>query len=155
MELKDALICGLLHDIGKIIENQYFNREFRQAVSLCKKKKINLTLTEDAILGFNHQHLGAVIIRHWKLPKLFEYVVSHHNDPIANGDRQNPLVLYNNAVHIANSIAKSINLGSARDPFVPQINYGCWNSLNIPIENLPKICEEIRISTREIYASIF
>tara|TARA_B110000483_G_C18202258_1_gene545783 strand:- start:4639 stop:4908 length:270 start_codon:yes stop_codon:yes gene_type:complete len=89
LELKDAFICGLLHDIGEIIENQYFNREFRQAV------------------------------------------------------------------HIANSIAKSINLGSAGDPFVPQINYGCWNSLNIPIENLPKICEEIRISTREIYASIF
>ncbi len=155
LELEDAFICGLLHDIGKIIENQYFNREFRQAISLCKKKQINLTLTEDAILGFNHQHMGALIIRHWKLPKLFEYVVSHHNDPLANGDLQNPLVLYNNAVHIANSIAKSINLGSARDPFVSQINYDCWNSLNIPIEKLPKICKEIRISTRELYASIF
>lgn len=124
-------------------------------MTLVKSLKINLTLTEDAILGFNHQHPGAVIIRHWKLPKLFEYVVFHHNDPLANGDRQNPLVLYNNAIHIANSIAKSINLDFAGDPFVPQIDYDCSNSLNIPIENLPKICDEIRISTRELYASIF
>ena len=47
LELKDAFICGLLHDIGKIIENQYFNREFRQAVSLCKKKKINLIILKN------------------------------------------------------------------------------------------------------------
>lgn len=154
LELEDAFVAGLLHDIGKLIEERCFPKEFDQAINMCKQKHINLALAEDALLGFNHQHIGALMMRQWKLPKIFEYVCANHHEPVV-GPQPDPLEYYNSAVHLANAIAKAVNLGSGGDPFVPQINYQCWDTLKIPISEVPKICTQIRVQTKELYLSMF
>ena len=72
-------LSGLLHDIGKIIFEQYFHTQFVQAVQLSHKEQIPLFEAESRVLGLSHAQAGAWLGRKWKLPEeIIEVIGQHH-----------------------------------------------------------------------------
>jgi HD-like signal output (HDOD) protein len=79
VELKrDALLAGLLHDIGKIVL-------FEMDVKLTKKyfqyrvKSANNNALEQKVFGTDHNHIGGYLLHMWSFSyHLIEAVVMHH-----------------------------------------------------------------------------
>ena len=55
----EAFVAGLLHDIGKVILNQYFHTEFLEIMNLTAHHALTLEEAEDKVIGTRHTQVGA------------------------------------------------------------------------------------------------
>jgi len=76
----EAFVAGLLHDIGKVILNQYFKQEFLEIMELSAKGK-PLEEAEFSITGTNHAQVGAWLAEKWNLPKIISETIQFHHQP--------------------------------------------------------------------------
>ncbi|MBF0505281.1 MAG: HDOD domain-containing protein [Nitrospirae bacterium] len=76
---EEALIGGLIHDMGKIVINNSLSEEYRTVIDKMNQENISSIAAEDEILGFNHCNVGALIARKWKLPGNLEAVIEYHH----------------------------------------------------------------------------
>jgi putative nucleotidyltransferase with HDIG domain len=102
---EEAFVCGLLHDIGKIILLSHDENAF---ADLTENSTEGETLRmEVAKFGYNHAEVGALVARRWGLPDEVCYSILHHHDP-TQADKQ-MIVTY--LVDVADLIANSHGLG--------------------------------------------
>lgn len=75
---EDAFLCGLLHDIGIIIEDQLAPELF---LSMLKtyEQKISFIEHEKKHLGVNHCEAGFWLSRDWKLPASVQFGIRDHH----------------------------------------------------------------------------
>lgn len=86
----DALfLSGLIHDMGKVVLDQYFHDEFVQIVDYIASEHTSFSKAEKKIIGTTHYQIGAKLLKQWKFPKhVIMQVFYHHapwydkNDPI-------------------------------------------------------------------------
>jgi len=101
-----ALLCGLLHDMGKIV---YFKKDAAAYSRLFLLEKgpddPDISGCEMRNYEVDHATLGALLIRQWRLPEELATVVQHHHDPSAGGL---PLVA---VVSMADMLAKQVGIG--------------------------------------------
>ena len=81
---EDAFMAGLLHDIGRVALVAQMRREYQRTIlDPAEHEGLLLHEKETAILGFDHRHLGAALMRSWGLPAfLAEVAEKHHDDGI-------------------------------------------------------------------------
>lgn len=90
---RDALhLYGLLHDIGKIIFEQYFHDGFVAALELARKEQIPLDEAEFRMLGADHAQVGAWLARQWNLSEELIAVIRWHHSPQQAGEQNRDLV---------------------------------------------------------------
>src|SRR5580658_1410410 len=77
----DAVLAGLLHDIGYWVLIQECPRELEQAVELALAAGICLPQAEYEILGASHAEIGAYLLALWGLPYAVVEAVAHHHCP--------------------------------------------------------------------------
>lgn len=77
---EDAHLCGILHDIGMIIEEQVEPDLFYQACESYLAGSGNFTDYETDIIGTNHCDLGYAIAQEWHLSEAIQTGIrDHHN----------------------------------------------------------------------------
>jgi len=77
---EEAFCAGLLHDIGKVVMEQYLHQEFHKALQLAKQKKIPLFEAESQILGFTHTEVAEWLTSSWSLPnEILLPLIYHHS----------------------------------------------------------------------------
>jgi HD-like signal output (HDOD) protein len=141
----EAFLFGILHDIGKVIliNNDLENME------LVYQRVVNDGLSqseaEDEIFGFNHQRLGAALLKEWKFPDTIVAGIKMHHDlpPDTKKFSQEAAQLLR-AVGIANQMAKTLNLGTSTDMKRQAIPSGMWNFFGIKRADLPALGAEMR-----------
>ncbi len=85
----EAFVAGLLHDIGILIETQYFTREFREVVKMMKTRSISFIEAEKEIFGATHADIGSWLAERWNLPEqLVEAIKFHHNPGDAENNKE-------------------------------------------------------------------
>ena len=78
---EDAFICGLLHDIGKVVLNNERPAEFTNVMMLTYNEGYSSILAEREIFGYSHTQVGAMIATNWNYPPIIiEVTFLHHND---------------------------------------------------------------------------
>jgi HD-like signal output (HDOD) protein len=77
----DALLAGLLHDIGYLILAQECPTELQSAVRLAAETHIPLYEAETRIFGASHAEIGAYLLGIWGLPYPVIEAVAHHHAP--------------------------------------------------------------------------
>ncbi len=103
----EEFVGGLIHDIGKIVLDQFLHEDFMVAVDQAERQKIPLYQAEEEVLGISHPQIGEWLAMTWGLPEnLVEVVAEHHCVELAGG---NPLLVA--TVHTANIICKVKGLG--------------------------------------------
>ena len=61
--------AGLLHDIGIIVEDQFFREELISILGNMKKNESDLHTEETAVLGYCHEDIGRGLAERWSFPE--------------------------------------------------------------------------------------
>ena len=98
---EEALMAGLMHDIGKLVMLANFKDEMNTAIKLAHDKSLQPYLAEKEILGASHGEIGAHLLSLWGLhDPILEAVAFHHNPQLTTQPTRNILT----TVYIANAI---------------------------------------------------
>ena len=106
-----AFTAGLLHDIGKVVLNEYVGQEFAEIVRILTEQKASFIEAEQQVLGFSHQEIGARVAEMWKLPDPLVRCIRYHHDPGAL-EPTDPLV---DVVYLANCVCLLLGIGLGAD----------------------------------------
>jgi putative nucleotidyltransferase with HDIG domain len=100
--------AGLLHDLGKILLDQYFHDEFMEALRLSYAEELSMVEAEERVFGVNHAEIGLWLAGMWNLPETIRDVITyHHRVPNAKRENQSLVAI----VHLANNLCKHAGIG--------------------------------------------
>lgn len=131
---EEAYVAGLLHDLGKLVLDQFVLNDYTRIVLL--KRQYNLTLwqVEDKLIGINHARVGGLIGERWSFPqRLVESINFHHYPRQATDDNGLSAV-----VNLGNSISTQ-QFQKNNELFSGQLSPDTLSILNISQTQLEKI----------------
>jgi putative nucleotidyltransferase with HDIG domain len=76
-----AYTAGLLHDIGKVVLDQYIQSALPLFYRELQQEKNNLIEVEKDLLGIDHTEAGAHLARKWSFPDSLTESINHHHHP--------------------------------------------------------------------------
>jgi HD-like signal output (HDOD) protein len=135
---EEAFAGGLLHDLGKIVMNQYNRKAYIQVIDLMEKEKVISLEAETEIFGFTHMDAGKWIMKNWRFPVIYDKVLSGHAAPLENDGRS-----LANIVGYSNILAALYGYG-----LTSETKLGSLESYETSLD----LDEEHRVYFREIYA---
>jgi HD-like signal output (HDOD) protein len=77
----EAMIAGLLQDIGVLIIQTNMPEAYRQVLSTTAKEQTELHVAETRHLGFNHMQAGQLLLTRWRIPESICLAAGHHHQP--------------------------------------------------------------------------
>jgi putative nucleotidyltransferase with HDIG domain len=99
--------AGLLHDVGKVLLNEYVATEYEQIAARVSQHQLSFIEAEQQILGFTHPEIGGRVAERWGLPEPIQRCIRHHHEPDALS-LPDPLV---DTIHLADAVCLLMGLG--------------------------------------------
>ncbi len=138
-EAEDFFITGLLHDIGIIIEDQFFHEEFIKALSVADERIIPIELAEKEVFGADHAIIGKKITEIWKLPSRMGNIIGFHHQPqYAFGDTKKDTCV----IYFADLICKLKKFGFDGDKVIPKLRKEPFQVLGIEKDDIKDLSKE-------------
>ena len=81
--IEEALISGLMHDIGKPVMMKNMHDRYETILSEVYSNHASFYEQEMEVFGFSHAHVGALLARRWNFPPLLIETVRYHHEPDA------------------------------------------------------------------------
>lgn len=134
-------LCGLLHDIGKIVFEQFFHDMFMQALQLSADKQIPLFEAEKSVFGADHADVGRWLTTKWNLPREVSEAIRFHHEPENADEKLRDIV---RLTHTANYVCNMEQLGSSGDNNVPVFIIGVWKRIGLRVRDIQGIVKEIK-----------
>lgn len=142
--VSEAFVAGLLHDIGKVVLNQYLTKEFTDIIYRVARNNECLDDVEMEMLGTTHAEIGGWLAEKWRLPRIISESIHFHHEPWNAPKSQ----LHVSLINLANHLCHYAQIGnSGRKPPL-EIDERTWNilhSANIDItrDTLYSFCTEL------------
>lgn len=134
--VEDIFVAGLMHDIGKLVLDQFVHEKFQEIVQLVKEQNIHIKEAENQVLdGVNHTQVGAWLATRWKLPTALVQMIGFHHRPALSDQFLKPV----SCVHLADILVRTMDIGSGGDPQVPEISPEAWEALGLSFDDLGEI----------------
>lgn len=112
LDRDQALVAGVLHDVGKVILDGFFPDFFRQALDKAEADHLPLLRAEVEVLPVTHEIVGRYLASRWELPRqLVDVVGAHHS---LAPEREDHLRLVQ-VVHVADAACRQLGIGRAGD----------------------------------------
>jgi len=141
----EALMAGLVHDVGKIILDPYVLEKRNAFVEVTGGGRRTLLDAERAILGFDHAEIGAEACKLWNIPDAINRAIRFHHQPSYGKGNQ---MAY--TVHMADYIATMSGIGTGIDDMLHQMEDSTMEVLNLSEENLNEIVTEVLEAVQKI-----
>jgi len=104
-------ICGLLHDIGKMIMALLLPQEVITLNKANQNKEINIYDAESQIFGFTHGEWAMALLESWHFPVSISEPVHYHHNPEDSSEFKIDCAV----IHVANVIANNIQAPISKD----------------------------------------
>ena len=139
--MEHVYVAGLLHDVGILVMDQFFQEEFRSSREKALVTGTSLAQVEDEELGMDHGHVGGLMLGRWQLPeRIAECVTYHHNpDLCPDGSRQMCLV-----VSAAETIAAEYGVGKEVEGENDKSSEEALMACGFDVDDIPEVLERAR-----------
>lgn len=97
----DALLAGLLHDIGQLTLATCPEVPYEAVLRAAQDQNTSIWRAEQAVLGLNHAEVGGYLLGSWGMPQTVVEAVALHHEPSTSGSTRFTALT---AVHLANGI---------------------------------------------------
>ncbi len=138
-----AFIIGLLHDIGKIVLDQFFHEEFQKALHLANgNPPMALHHAEEKLIGLTHSEVACMLLERWKFPdEIVKPIANMHAKEVNDDVKIQDLAL----LRLSNSLAQETKIGKEgnsvpntikeKDLEILEIDESVLNDLREELEN--------------------
>lgn len=137
-------LAGLLHDIGKLIMDQYMNDDFQAALQLAKSTPMPLHSAETDAAGIDHATLGGWLCGKWRLPEELMLSILWHHDPDSAPPEHWELTAI---CHLANYICNLEKIGDGGDLADPTCAQSLWKRLGLSVSDISVIVDEVNVES--------
>lgn len=133
-----AFVAGLLHDIGKLVMDQYAAEELAKVLEEAEFRKCAFVDAERAVLSTDHSAIGGWLAEKWGFPEvLMNWVRDHH---VAGLESQQPTI----AISVFADYLCKVKGIAASGSFEPAVlNKDAWACLKLDKADLPPIIQEV------------
>jgi putative nucleotidyltransferase with HDIG domain len=101
----EAFLCGLLHDIGKLVMLKRDDALYAQ-IDETSDEEESLIL-EQELFGFTHAQVGALIAKRWGLPEAICHAIYSHHQPSEASQH----IFMARLVDVSNQLAHTVEAG--------------------------------------------
>ena len=139
-----AFTAGLLHDMGKLVEDRYLHDPFGKAVRMARETEGLLMQAELETLATTHAEIGGYLANWWNLPPFLVNAIRWHHAPhLCDGDGE--IVP---AVHTANILTQRLGIGASGNFRVPAMDTESWSRFRLSENRLAAIRHEVERGVR-------
>ena len=128
----EAFIAGLLHDIGKLVEDQYLHDAFSEAVEMAHEQEGLIADAEQEALGATHAEIGNHLVEWWNLPSFLANTVRYHHEPLLTGGNADIV----GAVHVSDALMHRFGIGASGNFKPPAMDTEVWTGFCVSEEQL-------------------
>lgn len=132
---ENYFMAGLLHDIGKVILDQYYNDDFIKVLNHQEMTGLSFYKAEMEVLGLTHAEIGGMLASHWQLPEELIAAIRFHHTPENRTDHTDII----SSTHFADILVKTKGFGSGGDNDISSLSEQCVASLNLAEEDVAQI----------------
>jgi HD-like signal output (HDOD) protein len=109
---EEAMLAGLLHDIGLLVAIQASPTEFASLIGATSKDPaLSFAEAESRWLGATHEAFGRGLCEQWRFPDALGKACGHHHDPMALAVADQRLAAI---IHVADVLAGRVGGGFTR-----------------------------------------
>lgn len=141
--------AGLLHDLGKIVIDQYFPQHMHNILTLVNDQEMRMLDAERQVLGLSHADIGYLLGKVWRFPAVLTDALRFHHEPL----RCKGSYVLTSIVHVANSVANMF--GDAKLHLGPreELDQSALHILNINAQYLLELADKVH-ERLEIFDSL-
>jgi len=140
----EAFIAGLIHDVGKIILEQYLHPSFLEVIKIVRSEKLSMFEAERKVLKITHAEIGAWLAREWNLPPRIEEAIKFHHTP----EQARSNLELTAIVYLSNILSHKKLASPEKDKLIPPVHPVVW-------KNLKSLRPDINESYFELFISLF
>lgn len=111
--LDEAFLCGLLHDIGKLLMMRHNEKLYAQIQEI--PPEAQSLESEKELFGYNHAQIGALIAKRWGLPEEIGFAIYSHHQP----SEANQHIFMARLVDVGNQLAHAAEDGDLQSHEFP------------------------------------
>ena len=127
VEAEASFLVGILHDVGKVVLDQYFSPYYQAILEIVDRHEVSLADAEERVLGLTHAEVGGQLATHWNFDDRYLYAISYHHRPVEAGKHKRLVCL----THLADVLCRRIGYGTGGDRKAPEPNHGALQVLSI------------------------
>ncbi len=145
-EPEEAFVLGLVQNIGQIVLQLYAPDQYVRIVAALREPETELVAAEQDVLGTDHQEVGYMLARRWRLPDVLAQTVLHHHAPEEAGD----FVPQATIVHLGHVLACALGHDDGVTCMRPlPLSSKSQRSLKLDEEDLSSLMFQTLLETRQ------
>ena len=112
---EEAYVAGMVHDIGKIVLNDYVRFGYGIIAKLVEDDQMPFMEAERQVLGFDHAQVGGLIMEQWNLPETYMLAARYHHSPWELPEESKAHQVFVDVIHVANILCLMLGVGLGAD----------------------------------------
>jgi len=149
IDTEEAFCAGLLHDIGKVVMEQYIHDDFHEVLAYAEEHGISAVQAEQEVLNATHCDVAEWLTSGWDLPaEILQPIIQHHTPDKAS--KHNDIV---SLCHFADYLCYETGLTISEHDKAPTLFIEHVEKLGIPTEEVE--CLKIELSQELEKMAIF
>jgi HD-like signal output (HDOD) protein len=113
-----AFTAGLLHDLGKVVINQYLHDDFTEIMERVHEDGVDLLEAETLVLDTTHDRIGGWLAEKWYMPYSIVEAIEYHHSPYLSKNHR-PLAAM---VKLADFLARRARVGVSGNKKDPELS---------------------------------